>query len=90
MTVPAGDGIFFYGKTLYVVRNTANEIAAIRLAARPPPGGTVVDRFGDPGFDVPTTIDRFGQPPLRGVECGGSGTAMDATTEYWVTQVPRG
>jgi sugar lactone lactonase YvrE len=86
-TVPAGDGILLHGKRLFVVRNTANEIAVVGLAPDFA-SGAIVDRFGDPGFDVPTTIDRFGNR-LYAVNARFR-TPIDPAPPYWVTQVPRG
>jgi sugar lactone lactonase YvrE len=58
-TLPAGDGILRHGRTLYVVQNQLNQVAVLRLD---PAGtsGTVAGRLTDPGFDVPTTVARFG------------------------------
>ena len=58
-SVTAGDGILLEGQTLYVVRNQLNLIAEIKLA----PGlssGALVDELTNPNFDIPTTLDRFG------------------------------
>jgi sugar lactone lactonase YvrE len=82
-SVPNGDGILLDGKTLYVVQNQLNRIAAIRVNATLT-SGRVVTRITDGRFAVPTTIDdlgrrlyavnaRFGSPP--------------ATTDYQVIQV---
>ncbi len=56
--VVGGDGILLTGRTLYVVENTPNEVAVVRLD-RAAGRGTVVDRVTDPRFDVPTTAARF-------------------------------
>ncbi len=50
-----GDGLLLSGKTLYVVRNTANEIVELQMS---PDflSATVVGTRTDPDFDVPTTI----------------------------------
>ena len=58
-TVPNGDGILLQGKTLYVVQNRLNLIAKVRLSGDLS-SGTVVSRTGITGFQVPTTIARFG------------------------------
>lgn len=58
-TVTFGDGILLRGKTLYVVRNQANEIVAIRLNNNFTEG-EVVDVLTSPHFAVPTTIALFG------------------------------
>ena len=57
--LPNGDGLLLQGRTLYVVQNRLNQIAVVTLE----PGlvsGTVERTITDPDFDVPTTIDRFG------------------------------
>ncbi len=73
-----GDGILLRGKTLYVVRNQANEVVELRMS---PDflSATFVDAVSDPDFDVPTTIARqgsrlyavnarFGTPPTPETE----------------------
>jgi sugar lactone lactonase YvrE len=82
--VTAGDGILLDGRTLYVVRNTFEEIVKIRLA----PGldsGRVVDTITDPDFDVPTTIDDRGNR-LYVVNARFT-TPPTPDTDYWITQV---
>ena len=54
-----GDGLWLRGRTLYVVQNRDNVIAAVELN-RSATRGTVVSRTTDPRFDVPTTIAEFG------------------------------
>lgn len=85
-TVPMGDGILLAGRTLYVVQNRLNVIAAIRLNGRLT-AGTVVSRTGDPRFDVPTTIARFGHR-LYAVNAR-FGTPSPGTAEYSVVGIPR-
>jgi hypothetical protein len=58
-SVASGDGILLAGRTLYVVQNFANLVAKVRLT-RDLQSGQVVSRTSIPGFDVPTTIARFG------------------------------
>ena len=58
-SVPMGDGILLSGTTLYVVQNRLGLVAKVRLARRLE-SGQVVSRTSIPGFDVPTTIARFG------------------------------
>ena len=74
--VMTGDGILLQGKRLFVVQNTMNQIAVIRVGKRLTEG-TIKRLIKDPLFDVPTTIDdvrhdtlyavnaRFGVPPLE-------------------------
>lgn len=83
-SVPNGDGILLDGKTLYVVQNSLNQIAVVRLT----PGltaGEVVDHITDPAFDVPTTIAEFGRA-LYAVNAR-FGTTPTPDTEYDVVQV---
>ena len=58
--VLSGDGILLDGKTLYVVQNTQNKIAVIRLRARAWLGpDRPLHHRSD--FDVPTTIAEHGK-----------------------------
>jgi Cu-Zn family superoxide dismutase len=54
-----GDGILLQGRTLYVVRNRNQEIAAVRLRGDLS-SGRVVARLTDPTFEDPTTVARLG------------------------------
>ena len=59
-SVTAGDGILLEGQTLYVVRNQLNLIAEIKLS----PSflsGSLASELTNPNFDIPTTLDRFGE-----------------------------
>lgn len=58
-TLPAGDGLLLQGRTLYVVQNRLNQIAVVALEAGLD-SGAITRTITDPDFDVPTTIDRFG------------------------------
>lgn len=84
--VTAGDGILLDGRTLYVVRNTFNQIAVIRVQ-RNLSSGRVVRTITHPDFDVPTTIDDFGNR-LYAVNARFS-TPPTPDTPYWVTRVRR-
>jgi hypothetical protein len=57
--VAMGDGLLLEGKTIYVMRNFAEIIAEIRLSPDFS-SGELQREITDPNFDVPTTIDRFG------------------------------
>ena len=59
-SVPAGDGLWLRGRTLYVVQNRLNLLAKIELN-RDGGAGTLVSRTGSPAFDVPTTIAEYGK-----------------------------
>ncbi|WP_419999689.1 superoxide dismutase [Streptomyces boninensis] len=56
--LPNGDGMLLLGRALYVAQNRQNAVDVIVLdhAART---GKLVDRITDPGFDIPTTLDRY-------------------------------
>jgi sugar lactone lactonase YvrE len=84
-TVTMGDGILLRGKTLYVVRNRANEVVVISLASDLE-SGRVVRRITSPAFRVPTTIDDFG----RRVYAVNArfGTPVTPDTDYDVVRVP--
>ncbi|GAA2023733.1 hypothetical protein GCM10009819_03110 [Agromyces tropicus] len=85
-SVPNGDGMLVIGRTLYVVQNQSNQVAEIRLD----PSGTsgeVVDVLTSPDFDVPTTVDSFGDglylPNAR------FGTPATPTTPYQAVRIDR-
>lgn len=84
--VTNGDGILLAGKTLYVVRNTNNEVVVVRLAGNNG-SGAVVKTITDADFDVPTTIARLGDrlylPNARFT------TPATPSTPYAVVQVRR-
>lgn len=79
-----GDGILLDGKTLYVVQNRDNKVAVIRLDMRLR-SGTVTMHITDPDFDVPTTIDEFGER-LYAVNARFRTPPAPPETEYWVAQ----
>jgi sugar lactone lactonase YvrE len=82
-TVDNGDGLLLQGKTLYVVQNMQNVVAVVQLAPDLSKG-SIVDRVTNEGFDVPTTIDRFGSR-LYVVNARFS-TPPTPSTPYWITQ----
>jgi hypothetical protein len=84
--VPMGDGILLAGKTLYVVQNRLNLIAKVQLSADLS-SGEVVSRTGDPDFQVPTTIARFGNR-LYAVNARFDITPTPSTT-FAVVSLPR-
>ncbi|MEJ3745033.1 superoxide dismutase [Actinomycetes bacterium KLBMP 9797] len=55
-----GDGLLVLGRTLYVVQNRLNTVAAFRLNSAGT-RGTLITRVTDPRFDVPTTVAAFGR-----------------------------
>ena len=84
--VQNGDGILLLGRTLYVVRNSDNQIAVVSLS-RGLVSGTVTRTITDSDFDVPTTIDRLGSR-LYAVNAR-FGTTPTPSTPYTVVQVRR-
>ena len=54
-TLTMGDGILLRGKTLYVMRNRANEVVELRMSPDFM-SATVVGTMTDHDFDVPTTL----------------------------------
>lgn len=79
-----GDGILLDGRTLYVVQNRDNKVAVVRLA-RNLESGDVVTHLTDPDFDVPTTIDDFGDR-LYAVNARFRPTPPPPDFEYWLAQ----
>jgi hypothetical protein len=57
--VTQGDGLLLLNRTLFVVRNRANLIAVVELAADLS-SGDVVREITQANFDVPTTIAKRG------------------------------
>jgi sugar lactone lactonase YvrE len=85
--VTNGDGILLDGRrTLFVVQNRENKVAVVKLDKRLT-SGTVVTHLTDPDFDVPTTIDEFGNR-LYAVNARFT-TTPTPTTPYWVNQFPK-
>jgi len=85
-TLVNGDGLLLQGKTLYVVQNSNNRIAVVRLA--PDLGsGTLTRVITSPNFDTPTTVALFGSR-LYAVNARFS-TPPTPTTTYSVVQVRR-
>jgi sugar lactone lactonase YvrE len=85
-SVVNGDGILLLGRTLYVVQNTNNAIAVVRLSAKLA-SGTVTRTITSSGFDVPTTIARLGRR-LYAVNARFT-TPPTPSTTYSVVQVRR-
>src|ERR671924_573825 len=79
-----GDGLLLDGRTLYVVQNRDNKVAVVRLA-RDWSSGRVVRHITDPDFDVPTTIDEFGNR-LYAVNARFRPTPPPPDFEYWLAQ----
>ena len=84
-SVPAGDGILLRGKTLYVVQNRLNQVAAIQLASDLS-SGVIVNVITSPLFRVPTTIAGFGKSLY--VVNARFGTPVTPDTDYDVVLVP--
>ena len=85
-TMTNGDGLLLHGRTLYVVQNRDNKISVVTLG-KDLGSGKVTRTITDPDFDVPTTIDRFGDR-LYAVNAR-FGTASGPDAAYSVVQVRR-
>ena len=81
-----GDGLLLKGRTLYVVQNQDNQIAALRLSSHLE-SGHLIRTITDPAFDVPTTTDNFGR--FLYVVNARFGTTPTPDTEYNVVRVRR-
>lgn len=55
----AGDGLLVLGRTLFIVQNQLNRVAVFHLNAAGT-AGRLVNRLGNDGFDIPTTVAAFG------------------------------
>jgi sugar lactone lactonase YvrE len=82
-TVATGDGILLDGRTLYVVQNTMNQIAVIRVNGALT-SGTIRTRITDRRFMVPTTIDDHGR---RLYAVNAHFGAPPSSTDYEVLQL---
>ena len=83
--VMRGDGILLQGKRLFVVQNTLNQIAVIRVDRRLREG-TIKRLIKDPLFDVPTTIDNVGEHTLYAVNAR-FGNPSPTTATYNLVRV---
>ena len=86
-SVPAGDGILLRGKTLYVVQNSLNQVAEVKLSSDFS-SGEIVDTLTSSSFRVPTTIAAFGSRLY--VVNARFGTPPTPDTDYDVVLVPEG
>jgi sugar lactone lactonase YvrE len=81
-----GDGLLVIGRTLYVVQNQLNQVAAFRLN-RAGTAGTLTGQVTDERFDVPTTVAAWGHrlylPNAR------FGIAEPATAEFSANAIRR-
>jgi sugar lactone lactonase YvrE len=82
-----GDGILLDGRILYVVQNRDNKVAVVRLSRRLR-SGDVQMHLTDPDFDVPTTIDDFGER-LYAVNARFRPTPPPPDFDYWLAQFPK-
>jgi hypothetical protein len=88
--VMTGDGILLQGKRLFVVQNTRNQIAVIRVDRRLTEGA-IKRLIKDPLFDVPTTIDDVGHNTLYAVNARfGVPPAERPTATYNLVRVDVG
>jgi len=86
VSFPRGDGLLLHGRTLYVVQNTENKIAVVKLT-HDLSHGTVERYITDSDFDVPTTIARKGKW-LYAIDARFT-TPPTPSTTYEVVQVER-
>ena len=85
-----GDGLLLLGRTLYVVKNTQNRIAEVRVDHRLR-RGEIKRHITDPLFDVPTTIDDVGRHTLYAVNARfGVPPAQRPTAAYNLVRVDVG
>lgn len=91
-SVANGDGMLLRGRTLYVVRNFANQVAVLRMS-RDGRSGELVDTIAGTEFDaevdIPTTVAAFG--PWLYLPNARFSTPATPETPYWVTRarIPR-
>jgi sugar lactone lactonase YvrE len=79
-----GDGLELRGRTLYVVRGTANAVVVVKLGERLR-SGRIVATLTDPSLDVPATGTlAAGQLFVTNPRFT---TPATPTTEYWVTRL---
>jgi sugar lactone lactonase YvrE len=85
-TLANGDGLLLSGRTLYAVQNRLNLVAVVKLNWAGT-AGVVEQRVGDPRFDVPTTVAKYGNrlylPNAR------FNTPPEPTTPYNVVAIPK-
>jgi hypothetical protein len=84
--VASGDGVLLQGDVVYVVQNFLNKVAKVRLSNNFR-DGDVVSRTTDPDFDVPTSVDVFGDA-LYLVNARFT-TPPTPETPYWIAPIPR-
>jgi sugar lactone lactonase YvrE len=80
-----GDGLLLVGRTLYAVQNQLNQVAVVELD-RSGTQGRVVRTITSAGFDIPTTVARFG--PWLYLPNARFTTPPTSETPYSVTRVP--
>lgn len=83
-----GDGILLTGHTLYVALGPVHRIAVVRLNAAGT-AGQVVERIGDPGFDLPTAVAAYGDHLYVANARFFSAPDPTPTTPYAAVAVPR-
>jgi sugar lactone lactonase YvrE len=84
-TVEYGDGMILLGDRLYVVQNSLNRLAVIKLGLLTPEGS--VKRFiENESFDIPTTVAKIGHSLY--VVNARFNTEPTPETEYSIVRVP--
>lgn len=86
-TMESGDGILLRGDELFVLQNSLNQIAVVDLD-RKLESGRVVQVITSSRFDVPTTLDAFGNALY--VVNARFGTPPTPDTPYTIERVPAG
>ena len=84
--VSMGDGVLLQGNIVYVVQNFLNKVAKVRLSDDFR-SGRVLSRTTDPDFDVPTSIDVFGD--FLYLVNARFTTPPAPDTDYWIAPIPR-
>ena len=85
-SVASGDGILLDGKRLWVVQNSLNQVAEVRLAPDHS-SGEVVSITTNDSFRIPTTVARQGN--TLAVVNARFDVAPTPTTEYEIVTFPR-
>jgi sugar lactone lactonase YvrE len=84
-SVRNGDGILLKDNLLYVVQNTFNRVAVVKLSPDYS-SGEIVSQITSPGFGLPTTIAGFSN--ILYVVNAHFDTTPTQSTEYEVVRVP--
>jgi sugar lactone lactonase YvrE len=87
--VQNGDGILLSGgRTLYVVQNFLNQVAVVELSPDLS-SGRVTQEITNSGFDIPTTIDQFGNRLYAVNARFTTDPNSEPPPDYWLTGFSR-